>query len=534
MRDDRAWVFLKVVGREVVVRGHDEGIEEAPGAACDQPQRPRIGNRAWCWVRQGRGTAGPLRDDRRQHPQDHERSGDGQGRRLDEGDDASGRCGERHAAGHAPVESADIEGKAEPRLSGGDPLQHVPPRDEEAHEGPHDGVAHQPRLMCEKRDDERGLQQGEGEILSHRAQVAAFGEAEPSRQDPGEERQEGGQGDHGEQRQAPHRGGARWQGPPRQQGEKRGRRRQRSAQVVHHLPAADERDRLPCRVGVRVPPTAEDPGNQLPIAACPTVLARRGNVVTGGELLDDLDVGDESGARKSPFEKVVTEHRALRNPPVERGLEDVHVIDSLAGVGALAEQILVHVGDGEGVRIHAAGAGEHALEQRSLAPGRQRRRDPRLQDRVPLGHTAGARIEQRAVEGVRHLPDQSPGGSARQARVGVEGDHVANAGGHGRRATADGQEGRVGGAAQKSVQLVQLAALAFPADPFSLAFVPDAPAMEQEEAIPVRPASVSLIQARDAGRGGGEQLLVPGALSVGESVQSESRAKQKSSSGLAR
>ena len=41
-------------------------------------------------------------------------------------------------------------------------------------------------------------------------------------------------------------------------------------------------------------PTAENPGKQVPIAARPPMLARRGDVVARGELLDDLDVGDPS------------------------------------------------------------------------------------------------------------------------------------------------------------------------------------------------------------------------------------------------
>ena len=118
------------------------------------------------------------------------------------------------------------------------------------------------------------------------------------------------------------------------------------------------------------------------------MLARRGNVVPRWKLLDDLDVGDQSGAREDPLQQVVTQERVLGNPPFERGLEDVDVVDALAGVGTFPEEILVHVGNGEGVRVDAARAGEDALEQRSLATGGQRRRDARLQHRVPLDHAA--------------------------------------------------------------------------------------------------------------------------------------------------
>ena len=146
------------------------------------------------------------------------------------------------------------------------------------------------------------------------------------------------------------------------------------------------------------------------------MLARRGDVVAGGILLDDLDVGDQSGPREDALEQIVAEERVLRNAPRERRLEDVDVVDALAGVGALAEEILVDVGDGERVRIHARRAREDALEERSLAAHRQRRRDARLQHGVALDHAAGAEIEPRTVERVRHLADQ-PLAAPRGSRV---------------------------------------------------------------------------------------------------------------------
>ena len=101
----------------------------------------------------------------------------------------------------------------------------------------------------------------------------------------------------------------------------------------------------------------------------------------------------------------MTEQGALRDPLVERRFEHVDVVDALPGVRAFAEQILVHVGDCEGVRVQSAGAGEHALEQRSVTTRWQRRRDSRLKHAVSLDHAAADRIQPRTVEGMRHLPD---------------------------------------------------------------------------------------------------------------------------------
>src|SRR5208282_1218793 len=130
--------------------------------------------------------------------------------------------------------------------------------------------------------------------------------------------------------------------------------------------------------------------------------------------------------------------------------------------------------------------------------GREGRRDAWLQHGVPLDDAAGARIECRAIERVSHLADQPLGGSPRQARIAIEGDDVADAVGHDRREPVVRDESRVACAAQQSVELVQLAALALPPDPLSLALVPPSSAMKQEEPIAVRRRFMAAIQLRDA------------------------------------
>ena len=108
----------------------------------------------------------------------------------------------------------------------------------------------------------------------------------------------------------------------------------------------------------------------MPVAAGPAVLARSGDVVARRKLLDDLDIGSQAGAGDCPLEKIVAQKRALRHAAVERGFERIDVVDALAGIGAFAKEILVHVGNGRGVGIDAAHAGEDALEQRPFAADR--------------------------------------------------------------------------------------------------------------------------------------------------------------------
>src|SRR6185436_1812236 len=131
------------------------------------------------------------------------------------------------------------------------------------------------------------------------------------------------------------------------------------------------------------------------------------------KLLDDLDIGSEAGAGEGPLEEIVTEQGALGHATVERRFEGIYVVNAFAGIGAFAEEILVHVGYGGSVRIDAARAGEDALEQRPFAADRQRWRNARLQYPISFDDAPGDGIEPRVIERVRHLADQPAGGFPR-------------------------------------------------------------------------------------------------------------------------
>src|SRR3954471_12558506 len=89
-----------------------------------------------------------------------------------------------------------------------------------------------------------------------------------------------------------------------------------------------------------------DPGKQLPIAARPTMLPGGGDVVTRRKILEDLDVGHQSGAGKNAFQQVVAENGAFGDTACERGLERIHVVNTLAAEGALLIEILINVRNG--------------------------------------------------------------------------------------------------------------------------------------------------------------------------------------------
>jgi hypothetical protein len=87
-------------------------------------------------------------------------------------------------------------------------------------------------------------------------------------------------------------------------------------------------------------------------------------------ILEHLDVAEQPGARIAALQKIVTENPILGESAVERLLECVDVIDALADERALADPILVDVGNGARVRIDTGIAAVQARVDERLAPGR--------------------------------------------------------------------------------------------------------------------------------------------------------------------
>ena len=109
---------------------------------------------------------------------------------------------------------------------------------------------------------------------------------------------------------------------------------------------------------------------------------------------------------------------------------------------------------------------------------------------------------------MRELADQTPHRLARQSRIRIERDDVAHTGRDEGRLTVDADEGGIRGAAQQSVQLVQLAPLAFPAHPLPLSFAPHATAVKQVEALTFGRGSMTAIQPCDSVSGDLQERVV--------------------------
>ncbi len=294
------------------------------------------------------------------------------------------------------------------------------------------------------------------------------------------QREEGECGGRDDERR-PERGASR-QDRPGGEEQRHGRGGEEAApQVVEDLPSRDHRQpvALESATGGH---EREQPGQDLPVSPGPAVLPARVGEDARRVVVHHLHVGDQRGPRVQALEEIVREERVVRHPSGQGGGEGVHLVETLAGEGPLAEEVLVGVRDRRGVGVHGGLAGEDAREAGAGRAGRGDA-DPGLEDPVAFGHPAAGRVEAGPVERMGDDPDQLPGGVPGEPGVGVEGDAVAHAGED--RELADlHREARVGRAAQEPVQLLELAALPLPPHPHALSRVPLARPVEQEEPIP--------------------------------------------------
>ena len=229
-----------------------------------------------------------------------------------------------------------------------------------------DRVQHQRRVLGQEGQAEGNLAQGKAGILRQRREVAARGDAGPPRQHREWQRQQARQRGQRQNAKRPGQGGGGRQEPARQQGCEGGGGDEGATQIVDQLPPADRGH------AARPPAQADNPGQKLPVAARPAVLAAGVDIVAGREILDHLDIRGECRAGIDSFEQVVAEQGVLGNAAIQRRFEGVDVIDALAGIGAFVEQILIDVRNRRGIGFDPAGAGIDPLKDRSVAADRQR------------------------------------------------------------------------------------------------------------------------------------------------------------------
>ena len=231
-------------------------------------------------------------------------------------------------------------------------------------------------------------------------------------------------------------------------------------------------------------------------------------------------MSDARAARaKMPSRQIVAQQRVVRNFASQRLFKRVDVVNPFPGIRSLSEKILVDIGNGEGIRIHPARAGKNFLKERSLTIGRERRRDARLDDRISFHDAPFASAELRPIEGMRHRPHQTGRRAARQARVCIERDDVADAGDCFRMPPACGNERCVGTPAQEAGS-ARAACRACAPTPSTFLEIRSRRAFDGIERIARRRPGAGpwrLIQSRDAAGCGSQQFVVAG-QALGRSV----------------
>ena len=175
----------------------------------------------------------------------------------------------------------------------------------------------------------------------------------------------------------------------------------------------------------------------------------------------------------------MAQQRVRRESAGNGALEHLDFIDPLPRERALAEQVLVHIGHGRRIGVHAGMPGKDGRVAGPVRTG-ERYAHARLEDAVALHDATGALVEHGAVQRVRHRADECRRGVAGQHSIRVQRDDVADAG-KPLGLPLDDRKCSLLGAQQVAVELHELAALALPAHPDSVGLIQAPRTVEQVE-----------------------------------------------------
>ena len=125
------------------------------------------------------------------------------------------------------------------------------------------------------------------------------------------------------------------------------------------------------------------------------------------------------------FNQIVAEQCFRGKTASEAGVKGSDVVDRLAMIDRVLEQILLRVGDRLAIRIGSRRIRKHSREQ-SEGSIRQGDAHPRLNDGEASLPGLGHRIEFGVVERMSHRFHQTAAGAGRKLRIGIQRDHVAD------------------------------------------------------------------------------------------------------------
>ncbi len=477
VRDTRLGVLLIVIGGEIVLFRVRELLEESPRQASGFAKLEHVLGGQLASLPANR-PAHARGERRRDQPEEEEPGGGRQVARGDRHDRPGERCGHHPASPHSPCVAGD---RGDAVLFGGGrrrPLQESPVGDQLPEKGPAGGVDRNLRKVGKEGDAKRELRAIVQQISPDAPELARPGNAPGVDGEAFGEMKDDRESDRGHRESRPEKGRAREEEPGGGEPEEKGRCEEAPPQVVEDLPSGNCRKRVRLDSSFHRHTAAEPPGD-LPVSADPAVLPARVDVVGRGMVFEDLDVGCESRAGETALEQVVREDRVFRDSPGERGLERVHVVNCFSGEAALAEEVLVDVGDGGRVGVDPRVAGGDLGERRAIRAFRSDG-DARLDDRAARDDAPGLRIRPRKVQRVREGPHERARGLPGKPRVGVERENEPDFR-QGSRFGGHDLETRGSAAAKEAVELRQFSAFSLPPHPLPLRRVPQPLSVEKPE-----------------------------------------------------
>ena len=160
-------------------------------------------------------------------------------------------------------------------------------------------------------------------------------------------------------------------------------------------------------------------------------------------------------------------------------LESIHIIDTLADKGPLAEEVLIDIRHGPRVRVYSRVAGKNPGEPRAPGTG-QANANAWLKNAVAFHHDSASGAKHRAVQWMGHGGDKPPGGITRQLSVSVQGDDILDRG-QKIQITDNIRKATAGRTTKQGVEIGELSALAFIAHPLVFGWIPAARAMKQKK-----------------------------------------------------
>ena len=203
----------------------------------------------------------------------------------------------------------------------------------------------------------------------------------------------------------------------------------------------------------------------------------------------------------------MTEKGVVRDLPFHNGLKRLDVVDPFSNIGALGEEVLIHVRNHICIRVESSLSREQLREPAAGCRGK-RYRNSGLDQTVSTYNAPKLRIDHRLIERMMDRSDELLRDVTTECGIAIEGDDVSGASKSDRISHNQSKRGRIV-PEEESVKLLDLSSFAFPRHPLLLARVPQS--LPEEEGEADRTArSVPEVQGVDPVLRDSDDLLIEG------------------------